>query len=80
MSRARSRSTTRCSATAARLPAALQALPRIHALPSAAALLDLAPALLAAGAAVPADRALPLYIRDKVAQTTAERSAAGLPR
>ena len=36
----------------------------------------LAPALLAAGQAVPAAQALPLYIRDKVAQTTAERAAA----
>ena len=31
--------------------------------------------LLAAGAAVPASEALPRYIRDKVAQTTAEREA-----
>lgn len=68
------------AAYADRLPAALQALPRIAALPSADALLNLAPALLAAGAAVPAEQALPLYIRDKVAQTTAERSAAGLAR
>lgn len=45
------------------------------ALPTAAALLRLAPGLLAAGLAVPADRALPLYIRDKVAQTTEERAA-----
>ena len=30
---------------------------------------------LAAGAAVPASEALPRYIRDKVAQTTAEREA-----
>ena len=59
-----------------RLPPALRAWPRIDALPSAAALLDLAPPLLAAGRAVPADQALPLYIRDKVAQTTAERAAA----
>lgn len=50
--------------------------PHVHALPTAAALLRLAPALLAAGAAVPADAALPRYIRDKVAQTTAEREAA----
>lgn len=57
----------------ARLPAALAGLPRIEALPTAAALLDLAPALLAAGQALPAAEALPLYIRDKVAQTTAER-------
>jgi tRNA threonylcarbamoyladenosine biosynthesis protein TsaB len=42
-------------------------------LPSAAALLRLAPALLAAGLAVAAHEALPLYVRDKVAQTTAER-------
>ncbi|MFV0679918.1 tRNA (adenosine(37)-N6)-threonylcarbamoyltransferase complex dimerization subunit type 1 TsaB [Ottowia sp.] len=58
-----------------RLPAALQALPRWPALPEATALLDLAPALLAAGRAVSAEQALPLYIRDKVAQTTAERAA-----
>lgn len=50
--------------------------PRTQALPTAAALLRLAPALLAAGLAVPAAGALPLYIRDKVAQTTAERAAA----
>ena len=58
-----------------RLAPVLQGLPRLHALPQATALLDLAPALLAAGRAVPADQALPLYIRDKVAQTTAERAA-----
>ena len=63
-----------------RLPAALRALPRADVLPTAEALLALAPALLAAGRAVPADQALPLYIRDKVAQTTAERQAAGLLR
>lgn len=45
------------------------------ALPSASALLRLAPAALAAGLAVPAALALPRYIRDKVAQTTAERAA-----
>lgn len=48
----------------------------VHALPTATALLRLAPALLAAGQAVAATEALPLYIRDKVAQTTAERAAA----
>jgi tRNA threonylcarbamoyladenosine biosynthesis protein TsaB len=42
----------------------------------AAAMLRLAPALLAADRALPADQALPRYIRDKVAQTTAEREAA----
>lgn len=50
------------------LPAA-----RRPALPQAQALLRLAPAALAAGAAVPASEARPLYVRDKVAQTTAER-------
>ncbi len=50
-------------------------LPCVTALPTAAAMLRLAPALLAAGHAVPAERALPLYIRDKVAKTTAERMA-----
>lgn len=59
-----------------RLPPALRALPQVHALPGAQALLTLAPAGLTAGRAVPADQALPLYIRDKVAQTTAERAAA----
>ena len=49
---------------------------RITALPTATAMLRLAPALLAAGRAVPADQALPRYIRDKVAQTTDERMAA----
>ena len=48
---------------------------RIDALPTASALLRLAPALLAAGAGLPAEQALPLYIRDKVAKTTAERMA-----
>ena len=47
----------------------------VAALPTAAALLRLAPALLAAGGAVPADQALPRYIRDKVAKTTQERAA-----
>lgn len=49
--------------------------PHAAALPTAPALLRLAPELLAAGLAVPAAGALPLYIRDKVAQTTAERAA-----
>jgi len=50
-------------------------LPRWQALPTAAAMLRLAPALLAAGHAVPAEQALPRYIRDKVAKTTLERAA-----
>lgn len=57
---------------AARLPAAAA---RIPALPTARALLRLAPQALADGAPHPAARALPLYIRDKVAQTTEERAA-----
>jgi tRNA threonylcarbamoyladenosine biosynthesis protein TsaB len=44
--------------------------------PTAAALLRLAPGLMAQGLAVPAAHALPLYVRDKVAQTTDERLAA----
>ena len=47
----------------------------IHALPTASAILRLTPGLLAAGQAVPADQALPTYIRDKVARTTQERLA-----
>lgn len=56
-----------------RLPAGPQ---RIELVPCATAMLRLAPGLIAAGAAVPAAEALPLYIRDKVAQTTQERLAA----
>ncbi len=48
---------------------------RVQALPTATALLRLAPSLFADGHAVPAEQAMPLYIRDKVAQTTAERMA-----
>ena len=46
----------------------------ITALPTATAMLRLAPALAASGACVPAAQALPLYVRNKVAQTTAERA------
>jgi tRNA threonylcarbamoyladenosine biosynthesis protein TsaB len=60
------------SAYGARLPAATA---RVEALPTAPAMLRLAPALIAAGQAAPAARAAPLYVRDKVAQTTAERAA-----
>ena len=49
--------------------------PHVQARPEAAALLRLAPALLAQGLALSADAALPLYVRNKVAQTTAERAA-----
>ena len=56
------------------LPVFPDQLLRVTALPTAAALLRLAPALLAAGHGVPADQALPLYVRDKVALTTEERA------
>lgn len=59
----------------ARLSALDAQVLRIPALPQAAAMLRLAPRLLAQGQAVPAEQALPLYVRDKVAQTTAERAA-----
>ncbi|AVS86366.1 tRNA (adenosine(37)-N6)-threonylcarbamoyltransferase complex dimerization subunit type 1 TsaB [Paracidovorax avenae] len=59
-----------------RLAPGTPAAAHVAALPTAAALLRLAPALLAAGQAVPASGALPRYVRDKVAQTTAERAAA----
>lgn len=56
------------------------ALPRnvqcIEAAPTASALLRVAPQLIAAGHAHDASQALPLYIRDKVAQTTEERARA----
>jgi tRNA threonylcarbamoyladenosine biosynthesis protein TsaB len=48
---------------------------RHEVLPTATAMLRLAPALLAAGRTVPAAQAWPLYVRDKVAQTTEERAA-----
>ena len=49
--------------------------PRFACRPTATALVRLAPGLLASGAAVPPQQALPLYIRDKVAKTTLERQA-----
>jgi tRNA threonylcarbamoyladenosine biosynthesis protein TsaB len=58
-----------------RLPLVAPGGLRCEALPTAAALLRLAPALWAQGLAVPAEQAMPLYIRDKVANTTAEREA-----
>ncbi len=59
-----------------RLPAALlQAGAVVPALPTATAMLRLAPTLLAQGLAVDAAHAMPSYIRDKVAKTTAERMA-----
>jgi tRNA threonylcarbamoyladenosine biosynthesis protein TsaB len=60
------------------LPPAIRALPHLNCLPTARALLALAPRLIAAGGFMDAEFALPLYVRDKVAQTTAERQAASL--
>lgn len=58
-----------------RFPFEMDRLHHVDALPTAEALLSLAPGLLAAGQGLPAAQALPLYVRDKVAQTTAERAA-----
>jgi tRNA threonylcarbamoyladenosine biosynthesis protein TsaB len=55
-----------------RLPADLNS---VTCLPTATAMLRLAPVLAANGQCVPAAQALPLYVRDKVAQTTVEREA-----
>ena len=52
----------------------LTAAIRHEALPTASAMLRLAPRLLAAGRAVAPAEAWPLYVRDKVAQTTEERA------
>lgn len=57
-----------------RLP--MQGRTCLSAWPTAAALLRLAPTLLEAGGARPAQDAHPVYVRDKVAQTTQERLAA----
>ena len=45
----------------------------------AAALMRVAQQQWQAGAALPADQALPLYLRDKVALTVAERQATRIP-
>ena len=56
-----------------RLPTGLAGFTCALALPTATALLRLAPALAADGHCVDAALALPLYVRDKVALTTEER-------
>ena len=63
------------NAFAAYGPRLAPAAARLEVLPTAAAMLRLAPALLAAGRTVDAAHAWPLYVRDKVAQTTDERAA-----
>jgi tRNA threonylcarbamoyladenosine biosynthesis protein TsaB len=55
-----------------RLPAAAA---RHDVLPAAEAMLRLAPSLLAAGRSVAPQYAWPVYVRDKVAQTTQERAS-----
>ena len=62
------------TAYADRLPAGALALQRLEVLPTATAMLRLAPLLAAAGHCVAAALALPLYVRDKVALTTEERT------
>jgi tRNA threonylcarbamoyladenosine biosynthesis protein TsaB len=57
----------------AQLPAAVLAAPYVACLPTATAMLRLAPQLIAGGGLVNAQDALPMYVRDKVALTTAER-------
>ena len=59
-------------AFSARWPTAL-ADKHMHAMPTAQALLRLAPVAFEQGLAVSPEDALPIYIRDKVAQTTQER-------
>lgn len=56
-----------------RLPLAWQQAPHELAWPTAPAMLRLLPSLWAAGHVVGAAEAQPVYVRDKVAQTTAER-------
>lgn len=59
-----------------RLASAWHTVPQREAWPTAQAALRLAPAWWAQVLAVPAAAAQPLYVRDKVAQTTAERAQA----
>ena len=62
-----------CDAFATRWPAELSGQ-HMYAMPTAQALLRLSPVAFGQGLAVPPEDALPLYIRDKVAQTTQERA------
>ena len=63
-----------------RLPPELVRFTCFEALPTATALLRLAPALAGAGHCVDAALALPLYVRDKVALTTEERDQVKLAK
>jgi tRNA threonylcarbamoyladenosine biosynthesis protein TsaB len=69
---------TQALCTLLRTPTA-PAFEAVSAAPTADALLRLAPAAWRNGGAVAAEQAMPLYLRDKVAQTTAEREAAKSP-
>jgi tRNA threonylcarbamoyladenosine biosynthesis protein TsaB len=69
---------TQALCTPLRTPTA-PAFEAVSAAPTADALLRLAPAAWRNGGAVAAEQAMPLYLRDKVAQTTAEREAAKSP-
>lgn len=60
---------------AARMRGAYRLRPEI--IPTAAAVATIGARLFAAGAGIAAAAAVPLYVRDKVAQTVAERLAAG---
>jgi tRNA threonylcarbamoyladenosine biosynthesis protein TsaB len=62
-----------CDAFATRWPAELSGQ-HMSAMPTAQALLRLSPVAFGQGLAVQPEDALPLYIRDKVAQTTQERT------
>jgi tRNA threonylcarbamoyladenosine biosynthesis protein TsaB len=59
-------------AFATRWPTTLS-VKHLHAMPTAQALLRLSPIAFDQGLAVPPEQSLPIYIRDKVAQTTQER-------
>ena len=63
-----------------RLPSGLARFTCAQVLPTATALLRLAPALAAAGQCVDAALALPLYVRDKVALNTQERDQVKLAK
>lgn len=66
-----------CGNAANAYPALMEASRQhVHALPTSRALLELAPGWMKLGAQTRAELALPLYVRDKVAQTTAEREQA----
>ena len=67
-----------CAEALADLPEALSLPGGSQAMPSGAALATLATQAWRAGLCVDAALALPRYVRDKVAQTTAERAAAAL--